>query len=242
MPEHLVLYAIIIFVIAMVGGIITLIRQWSDELLHIFLSFGAGIFLGTVFLHLLPEAFSESQVAMSAPFALVGYLLLFFIEKILFARRDGGAEHGHMVISITAFVGLSVHSFIEGLGLAVGSEYPRIESAILISILAHKMTASFSLTSLFVLAKFPKKKSLLMLTVFSLMAPLGALLLAPVVTSESGALLSPLVGLTSGTFLYVAVGELLPEVFHTRDRRWLKLSLLFLGAIIMGLLSVHHFH
>ncbi len=240
MPEHLIVYAAVIFAVAMVGGIIALIRQWSDELLHMFISFGAGIFLGTVFLHLLPEAFESTRVAMAAPFVLLGYLLVFFIEKFLFAHRDGGPEQGHMVISISAFVGLSIHSFIEGLGLAVASEYPALGSVIFISILAHKMTASFSLTSLFVLAKISTRKSLLLLTAFSLMAPVGALLMAPLVKAENDILLSPLVGLTSGTFLYVAVGELLPEVFHTRHQRWLKLALLFIGAIIMGVLSFHH--
>ena len=47
-----------------------------------------------------------------------------------------------------------------------------------------------------------------------------------------------LTGLTAGTFLWVATGDMLPEVFHTQDRRWVKLLLLMIGILIMLALSM----
>ncbi len=240
MNDNFLTYCFLIFGAGIVGGVLPFIRKWSDDLLHLFVSFGAGIFIGTVFLHLLPEAFSHEHVETSAIFVLVGFMLIFLIERFLFVTGDGSYDHSHYVISITALVGLSVHSLIAGLGFAVGVEYKDIGILIFYSIIAHKSTAAFSLASLFLLAKINLKKRIMLIVLFSLMTPLGALFFSYVVTSVKHESLSPLLGLTAGTFLYVAVGELLPEVFHTKSHRWYKLALLIIGILIMGFIKHGH--
>ncbi len=240
MDDNFLLYCILIFAAGLLGGVLPLIRKWSDELLHLFVSFGAGIFIGTVFLHLLPEALSHDHSGSSAMFVLIGFMLIFFIEKFLVVQGDGGYDHNHYVVSITALVGLSVHSIIAGLGLAVGSNFEDIGSLIFYSIIAHKSTAAFSLASLFLLAKMKMKKSILLIVMFSLMTPLGALFFSYVITSVDHESLAPLLGLTAGTFLYVAVGELLPEVFHTKSHRWSKMALLILGILLMSFIEHGH--
>lgn len=240
MNESIVVYSLIIFSAGLLGGLIPLIRRWSDDHLHHFVSFGAGIFIGTVFLHLLPEALSHEHLRSAAVFVLIGFMLIFFIEKFLFARGDGSYDHSHLVISITAMVGLSVHSIIAGFGLAVGSQFESLGSLIFISIVAHKSTAAFALASLFVLAKLDFKKGGLLILLFSLMTPLGALIFSYIFTGYTQNSLAPFLGLTAGTFLYVAVGELLPEVFHTKTNRWIKLMLLITGIIIMSFFGHDH--
>ncbi len=240
MNESFLTYCILIFAAGVLGGILPFIRKWSDDLLHLFVSFGAGIFIGTVFLHLLPEALAHSHDGHAPLFVLIGFMLIFFIEKFLVVQGDGGYDHNHYVISITALVGLSVHSLIAGLGLAVGSNFESIGSLIFYSIIAHKSTAAFSLASLFLLAKIDLKKRVLLILLFSAMTPLGALFFSYVITTVDQHLLSPLLGLTAGTFLYVAVGELLPEVFHTKSHRWSKLLLLILGIVLMSFINHGH--
>jgi zinc transporter ZupT len=41
----------------------------------------------------------------------------------------------------------------------------------------------------------------------------------------------------TGTFLYVATGDLLPEVFHTRKNRWQNLGLLITGILLMAVIG-----
>ncbi len=244
MNEQVVLYSIIIFLTAFLGGLITIIKKWSDEFLHLFISFGAGIFLGLVFLHLLPEALSHAESTLIPLMVLAGFILIFFIERILFIQgEDGGDDNSHKVISITALVGLSVHSLIGGVGLAVGSLKPGLGWIIFLSIIAHKIPAAFALTSLFVLGKFTKKQTIKLLLIFSLMTPIGALALAPLFSTIGDSGINLLAGFTAGTFLYVATGDLLPEVFHTKDKRWVKLGLVLIGILFissMGFLDVAH--
>lgn len=240
METDLQIYSLIIFFATLLGGLIPLVRKWSYENLHIFLSFGAGIFLGVVFLHLLPESFSDhtsldkGKVALTV---LIGYLLLFFIKRILFMKDNAGDLHSHKIVSITAFIGISVHSLIEGFGLAVGTHQAELGSMIFISIIAHKTTAAFALASLFILSKFSTRRISVYILLFSLMTPLGALMFGPLFSDLSPELFEYLTALTAGTFLYVATGDLLPEVFHTMDNRWLKLVLLVIGVAVISVLG-----
>jgi zinc transporter ZupT len=52
---------------------------------------------------------------------------------------------------------------------------PDLGMVIFIAIIAHKATASFSLSTIFQLADFPVKKTLSLILLFSVMTPLGAL-------------------------------------------------------------------
>lgn len=238
MNNSLALNCLLIFCTSLLGGLAALIRAWSDEYLHLFVSFGAGIFLGTVFIHLLPESLAMAEHGQAGLTILGGYLLVFFVERVLNLAGDGGYDHNHMVVSITALVGLSVHSLIEGMGLVVTAADAHLSRAILVSILAHKMPAAFALGSLFMLAKLPRGKIIGLLVLFSLMTPAGAVLLAPLLPAGTGNVVSFLTGLTAGSFLYVATGDLLPEVFHTRERLWLKMALLILGIVVVGALGL----
>lgn len=240
MTQSLLWYSLIIFFSAVVGGGLVFVRKWSDDWLHLFISFGAGIFLGTVFLHLIPEAFHHEHTALSGLFLLIGFMLIFFIERFLFSKGTGDYDHSHKVISITALVGLSIHSIIAGFGLAVGDQFEGLGAMIFFSIIAHKSTAAFSLSSLFMLAKFSVRKRLGLLVLFALMTPLGALLFGPIFSNISEESLAPFLGLTAGTFLYVAVSELLPEVFHTKEKQYAKLALVIIGIIIMAFLGESH--
>ena len=243
MTSELILYCLIMFVLTVAGGLLTLIRQWSDDWLHLFLSFGAGIFLGAVFCHLLPEVMRQEHSYKAGLFVLGGYLLIFFVERILLSREWGAHGHGHVVVSLTVLIGLSMHSLMEGFGLAVTMVDPQLAWILLVSILAHKIPAAFSLVSLALLAKQSRKRSFYYLLLFASTAPVGALILGPLLALDRAGDLWQMTGLVTGSFLYVATADLLPEVFHSRKRRWVNLFLMLVGITLMSLVgatSGHH--
>jgi zinc transporter ZupT len=237
MESSVAVNCLIVAVVTFGAGLLTLIRQWSDELLHLFVSLGAGIFVGVVFILLLPEALAQQTSSTVPIMVLTGFLLIFFIEHFLLARGGGGYDHGHKVVSLTALVGLSVHSIMDGFAITVAVADPHLGKLLFASVLVHKGPAAFALASLFLLAKLRKRVIVGLLLLFSLMTPLGAAIVAPMATSANGVFLANLTGLTAGSFLYVTTGELLPEVFHTSEKRWLKLGLFLTGLIGVGFLS-----
>jgi zinc transporter ZupT len=130
-----------------------------------------------------------------------------------------------------------IHTLVGGLGLAVGAVEPAVGKAILVSILAHKIPETFVMVTLMMLAGIRLSRVLLNLTILCAMTPIGALLLSQVVPVQGSLALSMLTGLVSGTFMYVATGNLLPEVFHLHQRRKLNLFLMVTGAILMTILG-----
>ena len=241
MSSVLILYCSIIFVATVLGGLVTLLWRWSDERLHSFLSFGAGIFLGAVFYHLLPGVMNQGDPQVAGLYVLIGYLLIFFIERILL-RSGAGNHHGHMVISLTALIGLSVHELVEGIGLAIVMVDKELGRILFLSILAHKVPAALSLVSLMVLAGLSRTRIWLYLIFFSAIGPFGTLVLGPVLGGALGDSLWHVTGIVTGSFLYVATADLLPEVFHSHQKRWVNLLLMLAGITLMSLVSTEGGH
>jgi zinc transporter ZupT len=147
----------------------------------------------------------------------VGILL---VERILLGGQAHGdaVGHGqmtrHEVVGLTALVGLSAHSLAGGFGLAVGLLNPELGFVIFLAIIMHKGTEAFSLSTIFRLAEYSRRKTIILLLIYSLMTPIGALLSLPFIQALKNIDLSIPTGLTAGTFLYVATLDLIPEAFH----------------------------
>lgn len=243
MPNSLVLYCLILLAATSFAGVMALIRPWSDRLLHHFIAFGAGIFLGAVFFELLPEATASGAANPGLPI-LLGYMIIFGIERVILGGRKDDERHSHAATSLAAFIGLSVHSLADGFGLAVATPDPHLGPIMFASILAHQVPAGFALGSLLVLARFTKPRIIILIALFAAMPPLGAVLLSPLLGHAESASFQTILGFVTGTFLYVATADLLPEAFHDRARRYLNLAVLIVGIAAMALLgsALEHVH
>ena len=241
MEQYFLLSNAILFIATLAVGLLTLVKKWDDEPLHLFVSFGAGIFLGVVFLHFIPDALTSGGSSPVAVMLLLGYLLIFFVEKFLLTRGDGSVVHGHKAVAMTVLLGLTVHSLIEGVGLAMLNASGEFTGVLFFSVLSHNIPAAISLASLFLLARLDKKTVVTWLLVFSISTPGAAILSHYIFSGHNQEYVAYLSALTAGSLLYVATGELLPEVFHTSGKKWFKLGLLILGIAVIILLENFHF-
>ena len=213
--------AIPLLILAGLAGGLPLVRSWSHHVLHVLASVAAGLLLGTVFLHLLPELSSslpDTGPGSRLPWivGLGGFLALFFIEKVWLERKGG---HAHQVVWYACFTGLSVHAAVAGLALSSVLDGERGSWQVLAAILLHKVGESFSLATVMRLAGLRIAKLVLYLILFALITPagiwIGGLALNP--TDDYHLVVE---GFACGTFLYVAACDLLPEVFHGEGSRW----------------------
>ena len=121
---------------ALAGGTIPLVVRRSDRLLHLFVAFATGIFLGTVFLHLLPELAQQRGApsdgadgngpghdALVWTWVLVGVLGPFLLEKLVIEGRP--QTDPHLALGWGSFFGLSIHALTTGVGLAAAGSAPR---------------------------------------------------------------------------------------------------------------------
>ena len=239
----------LLFLIALVGGCLPMVVKWTDRLLHAILALSCGIFLGAVFLHLLPTLSGIEQQLMAANghvqehghahgpmslwfFVLVGVVGVYLIEALFLRSHHHDEDHHHKMVGYAALLGLSIHGLTAGLGVAM-TEGTEARDPIMVSLLAHKGAESFSLATVFLLARFRRRRILTMLVLFSLVTPAGILIGEMATESLGDYGRAVLTALASGTFLYVCLSELLPEVFHHKEDVVAKISLLALGVVMM---------
>ena len=130
-----------------------------------------------------------------------------------------------------------MHAFTAGLGLAAASSQLDVSEPLLYSIVSHKATESFSLTTVFLLAGFRSPKIIALGVLFAFMTPAGLLLGNWAMEGVGPDVMAIMIALAAGTFLYVAIGDLLPEVFHNRVDSLARLGLVAAGV---GLLIFMH--
>ncbi len=228
---------VLIFMAALIGALPPLLGRWNDRQLHLFVGFGAGVFLGAVFFHLIPEAIISQPNALTNFMILSGFMLVLFVERVLVRRSNHGhddqAEHRHQVLGISAFVGLSIHGILAGFALGVGFVEPKIAMVIFLAIITHKTTAAFSLATVFKLSDFPPRRSIGMLAVFALSTPAGALLSLPLLNTLDTLQFAIPTSLAAGTFIYVATMDLLPEAFHDYHKPLGPFVALSIGILLM---------
>jgi zinc transporter ZupT len=137
---------------------------------------------------------------------------------------------------MAAMAGLSVHALTAGVSYGLARFDPELGKPLLVAILAHKGFESFSLTSVFQLAGFSRKKVLYWVLVFACVTPAGMALGGVLAEGAGDSTFGILQALAAGTFLYVCLGELLPEVFHHKDDGPMKLGLMAVGIVGMWVL------
>ncbi len=242
--DRLLAYAFGVTAVAIIGGLPPLFSKWNQKQLHLFIAFGGGTILGAIFLHLLPDALSMGTGNLASGMVLLGFVGILLVERILLGghAHDDAIGHGqmtrHEVVGLTALVGLSAHSLAGGFGLAVGLLNPELGFVIFLAIIMHKGTEAFSLATIFRLAEYSRRKTIILLLIYSLMTPIGALLSLPFIQALKNIDLSIPTGLTAGTFLYVATLDLIPEAFHGGQERFKPFFWLLVGIFIMLLVKI----
>ena len=230
-------FNVAILLAAAIGGMRPIIIKGCDRVLHLFLALTTGVFLGAVFIHLIPEVAKANPSATTWILVLSGLLIVYALETLVFPGRYLDAEDAHSVVAYATFAGLSIHSYAAGLGLAAAFGRPSLGIPVFLSILAHKLAAAFSLCTVFQLAEFKRTKTIFLLACFSCITPLGAVTGYVTFANASSSLSVFLTAIATGTFLYVALCDLMPEVFHRPHDNGAKLLLLLVGVGIMWVLS-----
>jgi zinc and cadmium transporter len=139
-------------------------------------------------------------------------------------------------------VGLTVHSLVGGIALAsavaadfeVGSRLGATGLGVFFATLVHKPADALTITSLMIQAGATRRLAHLVNLGFSLMIPAGVILFSVGLGgTQPGTAASWMAGglaFSAGTFLCIALSDILPELqFHSHDR--LKLSIALLAGL-----------
>jgi zinc and cadmium transporter len=214
-----------------VGGLIIIQRHWERRYLRYFMAVGSGFMLATALVEMLPESLRISPEHAPA-FLLLGYFLVHFFEHTVTAHFHFGEEthegeflHSHKSYSV--LLGLTVHTFFDGIAIASGFLISNwLGWVIFLAVFLHKIPEGFTVWS--VMLASGRSRSV----AFISSAILGASTLFGVLAMRAFApMLHVGLPLSAGVTLYVAASDLIPEV---NKEPGIRMALLvFVGVAIM---------
>lgn len=172
------------------------------------------------------------------------------------AHSHGKHAPGHDLSWVGVFIGLGMHTFLDGMAVAASVEADvshgmttgLLGLGTFLAVLLHKPLDAVSITWLMSTAGWPRWTRTLVNASFAAMCPLGALLFVLGVNRFAGgqtALIGCSLAFAAGLFVCISLSDLLPEIeFHTHHRVRLSLAL-FAGVALaygIGYLEPAHVH
>lgn len=245
---------------AVAGGATALWGRHSSRRLEVFLAASAGLMLGVVATHMLPEAFEAGPAA--APSVVAGFVFMLLVERFVLPHAlhapqvadahehcDPAIEHQHVredAAGWGAFLGLALHTLGDGIALGAASHSPRQEEVlwVFLAIATHKFPSAFALGSILVRARVRSARVFGSSAALGLMVGVGGtmfLVLQRFVGLDAQAFTHYAVGFSAGSFLHVVVTDLLPDL-HRRGRERRALLFAFLGGLGAMVVLSRWFH
>lgn len=152
--------------------------------------------------------------------------------------------------SITATIGLIVHSAADGIAMGAAATTSRadVEMIVFLAIMLHKAPASFGFVSFLLSEGLDRSRAKRHLLFLSLSAPTASFLTYFGISASAKEALSSYnaTGISllfsAGTFLYVAAVHVLPEVTQHQQLKCIELIYLITGSFLPPLLTFNHHH
>lgn len=214
-------------------------------------AFAGGVFLGAGLLHLMADsqdAFREALPHIDFPVVMLlaglGFLGVLLLDKVCFGQDHHDADAfaaDNAVYPIVLMVALSLHSVITGIAFGL-EDHVVVAAAILLAVLAHKSTAAMAMAVSFRRANFADTRRRILLFVFCCMTPLGVVIGTTIGSALDGPdevfIEAIFDGLAAGTFLYVAIVNILSEEFAAPERRATLFAATIMGFAAMAILAI----
>ncbi len=206
------------------------------------LALSGGIVVAVALFDVLPEAVEllgdPRDVGLLVGAGFVGFFLL---ERVLVLhhRDDPEQARSHHRVGVAGALGLSVHSFIDGLGigLAFGVD---TETGLLVflAVVAHDFADGLNTVSFVLSQSGDRRQAVRWLRIDAIAPVLGAAVGSMV--SISDVALGHILALYTGFFLYLGATDLLPEAHHEHGS-WGRVWLTLLGfAFVYAISQIAH--
>ncbi len=206
-------------------------EKWVKNNLIYLLSFSAGILLSFSLIHLLPEAVAENS--LSYFWILASFFAFYMMEHLLGIHHcKEEKECGmHETFSLISWIGLLVHSVIDGVVIGAGFEVSQTLGVLsTLAVLLHELPEGISSMSVMLYGGNTIKEAVIKSSWVALATPIGAIGTFFLLRGVNSLLMGTLLAIAAGSFLYVAASDLIPEI-HKKSR-WLNIVLTLLGVLV----------
>ena len=205
------------------GGLFAL--RLGDRM-HLILGFSAGAVIGVAFFDLLPESLELVSPVYDPAHALaltaLGFTIYLILDRMIILHRHHehhGHEHAHAQRGTWGAGTLSVHSFLDGMGIGLAFQVSTAVGIIVaVAVLAHDFSDGINTVSMVVKSGGERLRAMRWLMADAIAPFLGVV--STLFFTVSGTTLGLILAIFSGFFLYIGASELLPESHHAHPVRW----------------------
>lgn len=225
------------FISTTLGGLFAL---KSKDRLHLILGFSAGAVMGVALFDLLPEAITLAQrnysISTASSIIAVGFVLFMIVDRLAKMHHGESDDHSEAASGAFGAITLSLHSFLDGLGIGLAFKVsPAVGAIVAAAVLAHDFSDGINTVN-YILKHRGAAKTAAKWLIVDALAPLVGVLSTYFFT-----LSEPVLGLVlamfCGFFLYIGASELVPESHHEHPK-FITTFMTILGMLVIYL-AVH---
>lgn len=219
------------------GGIVAL-RLARDLTTAIALT--GGVVVAVALFHVLPEAIEAVGDPQRIGLLVgAGFVFFFLAERalVLHHRDDTDQVHAHAQVGALGAAGLSVHSFIDGLGIGLAFGLST-ETGLLVflAVVAHDFADGLNTVGFVLRQSGDRRRAIRWLAVDAAAPLVGAVVGSALSISEQN--LGSLLAVYVGFFLFMGATDLLPHAHqHPSGRRVLLTLVGFAGVLVISLIA-----
>jgi zinc transporter ZupT len=232
-------FAVITVLSTLAGGAVAF-RFQRD--LHTLIAFTGGIVVAVAIFDVLPEAFEAVGEPHDVAFVVGGGFLLFFLAErflVLHHRDEPEQARAHGRIGAFGAAGLSLHSYIDGLGIGLAFHLDTTTGLLVfLAVVSHDFADGMNTVS-FILRQSGDRRGALRWLSVDAVAPLaGAFTGAAIDVSEQT--LGYFLAGYAGFFLFMGATDLLPEAHsHPSWRRVILTVVGFAATACVAYFAAH---
>jgi len=219
----------------LIGGAVAL--RFRRELTTL-IALTGGIVIGVALFDVLPEAIDAvGNSGRVTELVGAGFLFFFLAERLLVLHHRDEPEQAraHAQVGALGAAGLSLHSFIDGLGIGLAFGVNTTTGVLVfVAVLSHDFADGLNTVSFILSQSDDRRKAIRWLAVDAIAPLLGAIVGASL--SISAYALGHLLALYAGFFLFMGATDLLPEAHQHPSR--LRVALTALGFVAIYLVAV----
>ena len=208
------------------GGLVAL--RLHREVMTL-IAFTGGIVVAVALFDVLPEAMdSGSSSRVIATLIGAGFIGFFLVERMLVLHHRDEPEQARAHARVGAFgaAGLSLHSFIDGLGIGFAFHVSTTTGLLVfLAVVSHDFADGMNTVSFILRQGGSRRRALKWLAVDAIAPLLGAIVGSGIDISEKG--LGYVLALYAGFFLFIGATDLLPEA-HSHPS-WRRVGLTVAG-------------
>jgi ZIP family zinc transporter len=194
-----------------------------------------GVVVAVALFHLLPEAIEAVGDPRRVGLLVgLGFVVFFLAERLLVLHHRDEPEQARAHAQVGAFgaAGLSLHSFIDGLGIGLAFDIDTTTGLLVfVAVISHDFADGLNTVSFVLRQSNDRRRALRWLTIDAAAPLLGAIVGTSLHVSE--ARLGQLLAVYVGFFLFMGGTDLLPHAHEHPSAKRVALTLAGFGVILV---------